>query len=182
MELDMAKEFYKNPENLKDIKILVDFLSMHKDDNDLPNADVIFVFGHYDPRPALQAAKLWKMGKAPIIILSGKGRDKIPSGFESEADFYASLIEKEAVPQSVLLLEKESTNTIENCEIWYASSPREKYSFKINHYLYGATATLSIGSDFQETVPGHKNLSKCFFITHRRTPHHVTAQSYCWRI
>ncbi len=103
---------------------LVEFLSESVAEEKLPTADAIFVFGHYDPRPALQAAKLWKSGKAPKIILSGRGRDKIPQGFETEADFYASLIEKEGIPSSTLILEKESTNTLENVLLGIAAGKR----------------------------------------------------------
>lgn len=103
-------------------RTVVDFLIDSIPENKLPETDAIFVFGHYDPRPALQAAKLWKMGKAPKIIISGKGRDKIPQDFETEADFYASLIEKEGVPRSALILEKGSTNTLENVRLGIGES------------------------------------------------------------
>ena len=97
-------------------KIIIDFLTESTPENELPIADAIFVFGHYDPRLALHAAHLYKIGKAKKIILSGKGRDKIPSGFLTEADFYASLIEMDGVPRSALVLERESTNTLENVQ------------------------------------------------------------------
>ena len=103
-------------------KILVGFLSESTAEEELPTVDAIFVFGHFDPRPAMQAAKLWKMKKSQKIILSGRGRDKIPEGFENEADYYAALVEKEGVPKSALILEKESTNTLENVRLGIRAS------------------------------------------------------------
>ena len=102
-------------ESTKDLaRTLIDFLSEDTPTGELPSADGIFVFGHYDTRLAMHAMKLWQMGRAPIIVLSGKGRDKIPRGFSSEAEYYASLLTTNGVPRSALLLEKESTNTLEN--------------------------------------------------------------------
>ncbi|OGM98142.1 MAG: hypothetical protein A2735_00335 [Candidatus Yanofskybacteria bacterium RIFCSPHIGHO2_01_FULL_41_21] len=113
--MENIKEQKERQERIRELtQVLIDFLSESIVDEELPVVDAIFVFGHYDSRPAIQAAKLWKMGKAPKVIISGKGRDKIPSGFETEADFYASLIQKEGVPMSALILEKQSTNTLEN--------------------------------------------------------------------
>ena len=93
---------------------VIDFLTDSSPENELPKADAIFVFGHYDHRLAEHAAKLWKAGKAARIIISGKGREKIPEGFASEADYYASLLVKSGVPESALVLERDSTNTLEN--------------------------------------------------------------------
>lgn len=96
------------------INTVVEFLTESTPFEDLPQADAIFVFGHYEPQIAHHAASLWKKGKAPHTILSGKGRDKIPEGFSTEADFHASVVESGGVPREALILEKESTNTLEN--------------------------------------------------------------------
>jgi len=96
------------------IDTVVGFLTESTSLENLPQADAIFVFGHYEPEVAHHAAELWKKGKAPRIIISGKGRGAIPEGFKTEADFYASLIESDGVPKEVLILEKESTNSLEN--------------------------------------------------------------------
>lgn len=104
--------------NLKAIQLFVDivvnFLIESVPVEDLPLAEAIFVFGHYEPQVAHHAAELWKKGKAPRIIISGKGRDAIPEGFETEADFYNSLMLADGVPSSAMILEKESTNSLEN--------------------------------------------------------------------
>ncbi|MEK7197978.1 MAG: YdcF family protein [Patescibacteria group bacterium] len=96
------------------IDTIIEFLIESVPTKDLPQVDAIFVFGHYEPQVAHHAAELWKKGKAPRIIISGKGRDAIPKGFETEADFYASLVESDGVPKEALILEKESTNSLEN--------------------------------------------------------------------
>ncbi|KKR09717.1 MAG: hypothetical protein UT39_C0029G0006 [Candidatus Woesebacteria bacterium GW2011_GWA1_39_21] len=120
--------FIDDIEKIKPLgKILVDFLTESTSENELSVIDAIFVFGHYDPRIAFHAAHLYKIGKAKKIILSGKGRDKIPNGFITEADFYASLIKKEGVPQSVLILEKESTNTLENVQFGIKTCDKSRF-------------------------------------------------------
>ncbi|MBI5005109.1 MAG: YdcF family protein [Candidatus Lloydbacteria bacterium] len=96
------------------IDTITEFLTESVPTEDLPRVDAIFVFGHYEPQVAHHAAELWKKGKAPRIVISGRGRDAIPDGFATEADFYASLIESDGVPKKVLILEKESTNSLEN--------------------------------------------------------------------
>ncbi len=96
------------------IDTVVEFLTESTPLEKLPQADAIFVFGHYEPLVAHHAAELWRKGKSPRIIISGKGRDAIPEGFKTEADFYAFLIESDGVPPEALILEKESTNSLEN--------------------------------------------------------------------
>lgn len=108
----------KKEEDLKTIQPFIDtiteFLIESVPTKNLPQVDAIFVFGHYEPQVAHHAAELWKKGKALRIIVSGKGREAIPEGFETEADFYASLIKSDGVPNEALILEKESTNSLEN--------------------------------------------------------------------
>jgi len=96
------------------IDIVTEFLTESVPTENLPRVDAIFVFDHYEPQVAHHAAKLWKKNKASHIIISGKGRDTIPKGFETEAGFYSSLIESDGFPKKVLILEKESTNSLEN--------------------------------------------------------------------
>ncbi len=93
---------------------IIEFLIESIPTENLPQADAIFVFGHYEPQTTRHAAELWKKGKAPRIIISGKGRDAIPKEFETEADFYASLVESDRVLKEASVLEKEATNSLEN--------------------------------------------------------------------
>lgn len=94
-------------------KRVLDFLIDQTPKEKLPKADAIFVFGHTDPRVAKHATHLYKSKKAKMIILTGKGRKDIPN-FESEASYYASLMENDGVPRSSLILEGLSTNSLEN--------------------------------------------------------------------
>ena len=96
------------------LEIILSFLIENTPEKKLPNADGIFVFGHIDPRLAHHVSKLWKMGKAPYIIITGKGKRDIPRGFDTEASYYASLIKKYGVPMEALILEDQSTNSLEN--------------------------------------------------------------------
>lgn len=94
----------------------------------LPKADAIVVLGgatesSIPPRPwielkeegdrVLHAAKLYREGKAPKLILSGGRVDWRPSP-RSEAEDMAELLETMGVPRSAILLEPTSLNTREN--------------------------------------------------------------------
>lgn len=61
----------------------------------------------------LYAAKLYREGKAPKVILAG-GRIFWKGGGQAEALDMAELIQNMGVPESALLLEPESLNTYEN--------------------------------------------------------------------
>ncbi len=95
---------------------------------DLPKADAIVVLGGATgsatpPRPwvelreegdrVLYAAKLYRDGKAPRMILSGGRNDWRPT-IDSEAKDMAILLETMGVPRSAMLLEERSLNTREN--------------------------------------------------------------------
>jgi uncharacterized SAM-binding protein YcdF (DUF218 family) len=94
----------------------------------IPTADAIVVLGGSTesaiaPRPwveirdegdrVLYAAKLYREGKAPKLILSGGRVDWRPST-ASEAEDMATLLETMGVPRSAMLLESNSLNTREN--------------------------------------------------------------------
>lgn len=96
--------------------------------SDLPEADAIVVLGGATesatpPRPwvelreegdrILYAAKLYRDGKAPRMILSG-GRVGWRPAINSEAQDMAILLETMGVPRSAMLLEDRSLNTREN--------------------------------------------------------------------
>lgn len=63
----------------------------------------------------LYGAQLWRLGKAPTLILSG-GRITWKAGVfrPSEADDMATLLREEGVPQAALKLDHASLNTREN--------------------------------------------------------------------
>lgn len=96
--------------------------------DELPKAEAIVVLGGAtrspdSPRPwvevseagdrVLYAAKLYRDGKAPIIVLSG-GRIRWRGGSGSEADDMAELLKPMGVPRSAILEEPDSLNTYEN--------------------------------------------------------------------
>ena len=96
--------------------------------DELPKAEAIVVLGGAtrspdSPRPwvevseagdrVLYAAKLYRDGKAPIVVLSG-GRIRWRGGSGSEADDMAELLKPMGVPRSAILEEPDSLNTYEN--------------------------------------------------------------------
>jgi len=98
------------------LKTVLGFLIDSTPAENLPSADAIFIFGHIDPRLPEHATQLYKLGKAPRIIISGKGRKKIP-GFESEAKYYASILESNGIPRSAVILEEQAMNSVENVRL-----------------------------------------------------------------
>ncbi|KKU34450.1 MAG: hypothetical protein UX49_C0046G0002 [Candidatus Wolfebacteria bacterium GW2011_GWC2_46_275] len=129
-------------------KKLLEFFTEHTRFEELPDADIIVVFGHYDQRVAQQAAYLWQMGKARHIIIAGKGGSGIPREYETEADFYAALMIGRGIPKEAILLEKTSTNSLENVqkgmEVWKAAGidPKTIIACSIPLLLRRSCATL----------------------------------------
>jgi len=95
---------------------------------ELPRAEAIVVLGGATrspdaPRPwvevseagdrVLYGAKLYRDGKAPLVILSG-GRIRWRGGSGSEADDMAELMLSMGVPRSAIIEEPDSLNTYEN--------------------------------------------------------------------
>lgn len=78
-------------------------------------ADVILALGSNDIRVARRAAELWKEGFAPYILFSGNVGVLTKDRFaKPEAEVFAEEAIKMGVPEGVILIEKESTNTGEN--------------------------------------------------------------------
>lgn len=96
------------------IRTVLDFLVETTPKDKLPLTDGIFVFGHINKELPAYAADLYLEGKAKKIVLTGKGRIEIPDGFSTEAELYASIVKAKGVPPEDVVLEKESTNSLEN--------------------------------------------------------------------
>jgi len=100
----------------KEVGVILDFLEEITPYDQIPNADAIFVFGHIAHIVAQDAARLFLAGKSSRVIVTGgvgtAGRD--PSGFPSEAEYFASVMEKGGVPKESIILETEATQTLEN--------------------------------------------------------------------
>jgi len=97
---------------------------------ELPEADAIVVLGGgldlpYPPRRhphlisgsdrLLHALRLYRAGKAPRVLLTGGNVFPQP-GLHSEAYYARELLELWGVPESAMVLETESRNTIQNAE------------------------------------------------------------------
>ncbi len=81
----------------------------------LPNVDVLFVFGSSMRQTAEHAASVWHRAKARHIVVSGKGcESSLPGGYETEANFFSSIMQEKAVPREVIIIEGSATNTLEN--------------------------------------------------------------------
>lgn len=93
----------------------------------LPSADAIVVLGGTLSPPAtpesdanlssaadriVYAARLYALGKAPIVLISGGGGGGDP--MQAESVHAAALLSEWGVPESALLTETESINTYEN--------------------------------------------------------------------
>jgi uncharacterized SAM-binding protein YcdF (DUF218 family) len=81
-------------------------------------ADAILTLGSFDVQAAVHAARLWKAGLAPVVIMSGgiahRG-DLLETGWDkSEAEVFADAARREGVPAEALLLEDRAQNTGDN--------------------------------------------------------------------
>lgn len=76
----------------------------------LPNADAVVVLGGGGSGRLATGARVWRAGRAPVVVLSG-GRG---GPHRSEARSMAAAITRFGVPVSAVLLEERSWNTREN--------------------------------------------------------------------
>lgn len=105
-------------ELVRNIHIVLDFLTASTPVENLPICDAAFLFGSSktDQIPK-SGASLFKQGLVRKTICTGKHAPHLtsgPSGFCTEAEWYADVLNKEGVPQEAIILETESTNTLEN--------------------------------------------------------------------
>ncbi|NLE07422.1 MAG: YdcF family protein [Parcubacteria group bacterium] len=114
MEEDFTVEGFNSIS--EDLKIVLSFLVDDVPEKWLAPKNTIFVFGHTDKRVAEHGAKLFLAGKSSSVIVSGGGRstNTVPEGFSSEAEFYASVMEKLGVPKEAIFLETQASNSLEN--------------------------------------------------------------------
>mgnify|MGYP001595045036 CR=1 FL=1 len=100
-----------------DAKLIANFLSEHTEVDRLPKVDAIFCFGHSEVHTPKHAAKLYHKGLAPLVVVTGfvgHRNVELPKGFTNQADLFAHVLIKQGVPDSAILREKESRNTLDN--------------------------------------------------------------------
>ncbi|MDD6312748.1 MAG: YdcF family protein [Firmicutes bacterium] len=101
------------------IEAITDFIFINRQPE---QADCIFVPGGSNSAPAVLAARLYNEGYAPIVIPSGKGPygvgrfsgDTDRGVFDTECDFYCSILSSEGVPSEAILREDKAEFTKEN--------------------------------------------------------------------
>lgn len=99
------------------LKKVYDFLAKAEPDGELPQCDAIFVFGTSNGDVAAHAISLYLKDKAPRIIFSGMyggTNTEGPFGFDSEAEYFASLAERKGIPKEDIIIEPKARNTYEN--------------------------------------------------------------------
>lgn len=81
----------------------------------LQKADCIVGFGNFNDDIPRRAAELYHLGYAPkVLFTGGLGRNTLGLLTEREAEKFAAIAIAEGVPESDVMLEKESANTAEN--------------------------------------------------------------------
>ncbi len=78
----------------------------------LPPRNVVHIYAGADR--VTYAAKLYKEGRAPLVIVSGARPSLDPAGLVPEADDMAELLESFGVPRQAIVEERSSRNTAEN--------------------------------------------------------------------
>ena len=112
-------------------------------ENQPEKADIIFVPGNGFPEMAEKAARLYKEGYAPYILPSGRysitmGRfvgvqskkDVYNEDYETECEFLKSVLMKNGVPKSAILLEDQATFTYENAI--FSKQVTDLHKIKVN--------------------------------------------------
>jgi uncharacterized SAM-binding protein YcdF (DUF218 family) len=82
------------------------------------SADAILTLGSFDPKAAVHAARLWRAGLAPVVIMSGGIAHRgglLETGWDkSEARVFAEVAIAEGVPAEAILLDEQAQNTGDN--------------------------------------------------------------------
>ena len=83
--------------------------------HEMEPADMIWALGSHDLRVADRVTELWHAGLAPLVVMSG-GLGNFTEGFfeKPEAELFAGRAIELGVPEEVILIENQSTNTGEN--------------------------------------------------------------------
>ena len=115
MFTDLVNNILKAQDDPKK-RILYDKIYDYLSENDkIQKADIIFCFGSKSTFRIEKAIKLYKDGYAPKILISGKGPFyKNNKGGISEAEKLAKFAIEHGVPESALILEKESITMPDN--------------------------------------------------------------------
>ncbi|MCI0597467.1 YdcF family protein [Candidatus Parcubacteria bacterium] len=125
-------------------------------------ADLIFVFGGISINAVMEAVRLKNEGYAPKILFSGK-HGSYMKGVQglSEAEKYANLAKDNGVPESNILLEKESTNTPENivnsAKLLHAENllPKKIIAVSLPYHMKRAALTMLAGFDWDFELIRH---------------------------
>lgn len=115
-------------------------------ENQPEKADIIFVPGNGFPEMAEKAARLYKEGYAPYVLPSGRysitmGRfvgvqskkDVYNEDYETECEFLKSVLMKNGVPKSAILLEDQATFTYENAI--FSKQVTDLHKIKVNRAI-----------------------------------------------
>lgn len=98
-------------ETKEKLVLLWDYLS---EGDKLKKSDLILVFGGGGETRPKEAAKLYKEGWAPKILFTGQKGSYMKEVDITEAETFAQIAQKEGVPATDIIIEKESINTVEN--------------------------------------------------------------------
>jgi len=76
-------------------------------------SDIILIPGSDCPELAVRAAEFYKVGLAPIILISG-GHNPIIPDYASESEFLMSVVLSKGICRDAVILENKARNTFEN--------------------------------------------------------------------
>lgn len=116
---------------IENLRIVLSFLTVSDPIETLPVCDAVFLFGSSktDQIPK-SGAYLLKRGLAKKIVCTGKYplvKTAGPFGFATEAEWYQDILLKEGVPKDVVILEADSTNTLENVLFGIAACHKQNF-------------------------------------------------------
>ena len=94
--------------NREEAERIAQFLDLGVEPN---HADFAFVFGTRFPEPAYIAADLFRHGVVNYVTLTG-GNNRATGA--NEASAHLEVLVREGIPQDRIIIENESTNTLEN--------------------------------------------------------------------
>ncbi len=97
--------------------------------DEIKKSDIIMIAGGSRVELANEAYNLFRKGYAEFILVSG-GKNKKIVGFDTECDFLCDALIKKGVPESQLIRENKSSNTVENAAFSKILLEEKKMSIK----------------------------------------------------
>jgi uncharacterized SAM-binding protein YcdF (DUF218 family) len=97
-----------------DVKVLNDAYDYLAEEDNLDEADIVFIFGAKTPLRIEKAIDVYKRGYGKKLLISGKGPFYSEVDTKTEAEIYSDIAKEKGIPEEVILIESASITIPDN--------------------------------------------------------------------